>query len=342
MTSNPNTQKKVMLSAVQPSNSLTLGTYLGAIKNWVHLQHDYDCLFFAVDLHSITVRQDPVELRERTYRAIATYIAAGINPEEATLFVQSHVPEHAELGWVLTCFTYMGELNRMTQFKDKSAKQGQNIPAGLFVYPSLMASDILLYDTDLVPVGEDQKQHIEITRDLALRLINLYGEDTVRVPEVFIPPVGARIMSLQNPESKMSKSDPDVNATLFLDETDDQIRKKLKRAITDSGSEITDENSKPGVQNLLNIQSALTGKPVAELVQSYAGKMYGHLKVDTAELVVEKIGPIRNRTNELMQDKTHLDALLKRGAERARQRAQKTLSRVYDRLGFLPGRYPRN
>jgi tryptophanyl-tRNA synthetase len=332
-------RKKTMLSAVQPTQGLTLGNYLGAIKNWVRLQKDFECLFFAVDLHAITVRQDPKELRERTYRAIATYIACGIDPKEALVFVQSHVPEHAELAWVLTCNAYMGELNRMTQYKDKSAKQGANIAAGLFTYPTLMASDILLYDTDLVPVGEDQKQHIEITRDIALRMINLYGEDTFVVPEVYIPPVGARIMSLQDPTAKMSKSDPDANATIFLEDSDDAIRKKLKRAMTDSGSEITFEDSKPGIQNLLSIQSALSGRSVADLVASYAGKMYGHLKVDTAELVAQSVGPIREEADRLMKDRAYLDGILKNGADRARERAHKTLARVYDRLGFIPGRY---
>jgi tryptophanyl-tRNA synthetase len=336
---NPASKKKTMLSAVQPTNGLTLGTYLGALKNWVKLQKDFECLFFAVDMHAITLRQDPADLRDRTYRAIATYIAAGIDPEQALLFVQSHVPEHAELAWVLTCHTHMGELGRMTQYKDKSAKQGANIGAGLFVYPALMAADILLYDTDLVPVGEDQKQHIEITRDVALRMINLYGEGTVVVPDAYIPPVGARIMSLQEPTAKMSKSDPDAGATLFLDDSDDVIRKKFKRAVTDSGSEITFEDSKPGVRNLLSIQSALTGKPASELVASYAGKMYGHLKVDTAEIVVGAVGPIRDQANKLMQDRTYLDGLLRKNADRAREKAQKTLARVYDRLGFIPGRY---
>jgi tryptophanyl-tRNA synthetase len=331
--------KKVLLSAVQPSNRLTLGNYLGAVKNWVQLQHDYDCIFFAVDLHSITVRQDPKELREQTYQAIATYIAAGINPEEATLFVQSHVSEHAELSWALTCFTYMGELNRMTQFKDKSAKQGQNIPAGLFVYPTLMAADILLYGTHLVPVGEDQKQHIELTRDLAIRMNNLYGKDLFVVPEVYIPPVGARIMSLQDPNSKMSKSDPDPNSAIYLSDTNDQILKKLKRAVTDSGTEITYEDTKPGVKNLLNIQAAITGKKPDELVASYAGKQYGHLKIDTAEIVTQSVGPLRDRVKELMADRGYLEALLQRGADKARARAQITLAKVYDRLGFLPGRY---
>ncbi len=325
-----------MLSAVQPSNRLTLGNYLGAIKNWVKLYPDYDSIFFAVDLHTITLRQDPVELREQTYRAVATYLAAGIDPKKALVFVQSHVPEHAELAWVLNCFSYMGELNRMTQFKDKSAKQGQNIPAGLFNYPVLMAADILLYHTDLVPIGEDQKQHLELTRDIALRMINIYGEDLFTVPEVYIPPVGARIMSLQNPTMKMSKSDPDPNAAVYLNDSDDQIRKKIKRAVTDSGTEITYDEQKPGVRNLLNIQAAITGKSPQELVEAYAGKQYGHLKVETAELAVQTIQPIRDKTEALLKDRDYLDMVLKSGAEKARQRASKTLRLVYDRIGFVP------
>lgn len=343
--------RPVLLSAVQPTNQLTLGNYLGAIKNWVDLQKDYDCLFFAVDLHAVTARQDPKELREATYRAIATYIACGIDPNACTLFVQSHVPEHAELGWILTCFATMGELSRMTQFKDKSAKAGTHIPAGLFAYPTLMAADILLYGTDLVPVGEDQKQHLEITRDLAERFNNFANEKgsvletelhkalaqpIFKMPGIFTPKVGARIMSLQNPESKMSKSDPDPNATLFLTDSNDVIIKKVKRAITDSGSEITYDESKPGVRNLLSIQSALTGKTPEELVASYAGKQYGHLKVETAEIVASAIAPLRTQVETLMGDKGELDRILKRGAERARARAEVTLSRVYDTLGFLP------
>ena len=336
------TAKKIMLSAVQPSKSLTLGNYLGAIKNWVQLQHDFECLFFAVDLHTITVRQDnPAALRDRTYRAIATYLAAGIDPQQATLFVQSHVPEHAELAWLLTCYTYMGELSRMTQFKDKSTKspggEGQHVPAGLFVYPTLMAADILIYGTNLVPVGEDQKQHIELTRDLAIRMRKLYGDDTFTVPEVYISKVGARVMSLQDPTQKMSKSDPDLNATVFLDDTDDQIRKKMKRAVTDSGGEIKfDFATQPGVSNLLSIQSAITEKSIETLVAEYAGKQYGYLKVDTAEIVVQKVGPLRQEVERLMTDKTYLDGILKSGADRARTRAQITLKRLYDRVGFLP------
>lgn len=326
-----------MLSAVQPSNKLTLGNYLGAIKNWVQLQRNYDCLFFAVDLHSITVRQDPKELREQTYQAIATYIAAGIDPIEATLFVQSHVPAHAELSWILTCHTYMGELSRMTQYKDKSAKQGQNIPAGLFVYPMLMAADILLYGTHLVPVGEDQKQHIEITRDVAIRMNHLYG-DLFVIPEVYIPPVGARIMSLQNPTSKMSKSDPDPHSSIYLNDSNEQILKKVKRAVTDSGTQISYEDTKPGVKNLLNIQAAITGKKVEDLVASYEGKQYGHLKVETAEIVAQAVGPLREQVNQLMSDRGYLEKILKEGAQKAQDRAQQTLNRVYDQMGFIPKR----
>lgn len=330
--------KKTMLSAVQPTNGLTLGTYLGAIKNWVRLQSEYRCLFFAVDLHAITVRQDPKELRALTLRAIATYLAAGIDPKHALLFVQSHVPEHAELAWVLNCYAYMGELSRMTQYKDKSAKQGQNIPVGLFAYPTLMAADILLYRTHLVPVGEDQKQHIELTRDVAIRMNNLYGDDTFVVPEPYIPPVGARIMSLQDPAAKMSKSDPDPNSCIYLTDANDVIVKKLKRAVTDSGSEITDDPAKPGVRNLLTIQSAITGKNVQDLVAAYVGKQYGHLKVETAELVAATVGPIRDRAQALLQDETHLAKILADGAAQARELAAKQLRLVYERVGFAPGR----
>jgi len=325
-------RKKIMLSAVQPSNRLTIGNYLGALKNWVRLQGDHDCLFFAVDMHAITVKQDPSELREQTYRAIATYLACGIDASQATLFVQSHVPEHAQLCWVLTCFSYMGELGRMTQFKDKSAKHGANIPAGLFCYPVLMAADILLYKTDLVPVGEDQKQHLELTRDIAVRMNNALGGGLFTVPEPLIAKVGAKIMSLQNPLAKMSKSDPDPGSAIYLGDTDDQIVKKIKRAVTDSGSEVTYEDSKPGVKNLINIQAAITGKTPQEIAASYAGRQYGHLKIETADIVVGAVRPVRERTRELLSDKAQLDALLKRGAEGARARAAVTLGEVYKRV----------
>jgi len=278
--------RKTMLSAVQPTNPITLGNLVGAVQNWTRYLDEFDSIFFAVDLHAITARIDPTLLRENTYRVMATFIAAGIDPERCTLFIQSHVPEHAELAWVLTANSYMGELSRMTQYKDKSARQGANIGAGIFIYPTLMAADILLHQTHYVPVGDDQRQHVELTRDLAVRLNHSFGKDVFVVPEARIPEVGARIMSLQDPTKKMSKSDPDPKATVFVTDTDKQITTKLKSAVTDSGTEITDDPDKPGIRNLLQIQAALTGKPVAELVQAYAGKMYGHLKVDTADLVV--------------------------------------------------------
>lgn len=325
-----------LLSAIQPTHSPHLGNYLGAIRNWVQLQKQYQCIFFAVDLHAITLRQDPKNLREKTYQTLATYLAAGIDPQRALLFVQSHVPQHAELAWVLTCFSSMGELSRMTQFKDKSTKQGEHIPTGLFAYPTLMAADILLYQTDKVPVGEDQKQHIEITRDLALRFNNFYESPVFKIPEPMIPPVGARIMSLQNPEQKMSKSDSDPHATIFLDETDDSITKKIKRAVTDSGTVVEDSDEKPGVRNLLHIQSAILGQSVADRVKAYEGKMYGHLKVETAEIVVNAVRPIREKANQLLNDKTELHRLLKAGAEKAQDIAAKTLAQVYEKIGFLP------
>ncbi len=330
--------KPIMLSAVTPSNRLTLGNYLGALKPWVKQQHEHDCIFFAVDLHAITVPQEPLVLRDLTYRAIANYIAAGIDAEKALMFVQSHVPEHAELAWVLTCFTYMGELSRMTQYKEKSSKQGANIGAGIFNYPVLMASDILLYNAAQVPVGEDQKQHVEITRDVAQRMNNRFGSDLFVVPKPSIPTVGARIMSLQNPEAKMSKSDTESGGAIFLSDTDAEIEKKVKRAVTDSGSDVTYEDSKAGVKNLIDIQAAITGRTPAEIVASYAGKKYGHLKVETAGIIIEALRPIREKTDQLLADKTYLNDLLARNAERARARAIVTLERVYDRVGFIPGR----
>ncbi|MEK6704421.1 MAG: tryptophan--tRNA ligase [Bdellovibrionota bacterium] len=333
--SKPSKISKTILSGIQPSSKLTLGNYLGALKNWVKLQQDYDCLFVAVDLHAITVRQDPKELREQTYRAIATYIAAGVNHEKAAVFVQSHVPQHAELAWILNCHAYMGELSRMTQFKDKSTKQGANIPAGLFSYPVLMAADILLYKTDLVPIGADQKQHLELARDIAVRMNNLYSKDLFTVPEAYIPPVGAKIMSLKDPTVKMSKSDPDPNSAVYLTDSNDQIVKKIKRAVTDSGTEVTYEDQKLGVKNLINIQSAITGKNIQDILKSYEGKQYGHLKNDTADIVVHAISPIRDKTDELVSEKSFLDAVLKKGAHIAVKRAQPTLTQVFDLIGFV-------
>ncbi|MEK7691441.1 MAG: tryptophan--tRNA ligase, partial [Bdellovibrionota bacterium] len=259
-----------------------------------------------------------------------------IDPERCTLFAQSHVPEHAELAWILMCHSYMGELSRMTQYKDKATREGQNIGAGLFTYPVLMAADIFLYRSNLVPVGEDQKQHVELARDLAIRMGGLLGKELFTVPEVYIPPVGARIMSFQNPTAKMAKSDEDQNGTVYLTDSDDAILKKIKRAVTDSGTEITfDVAAKPGVSNLLTIQSAITGKPIAELVTSYAGKQYGHLKVETAELVVETLRPIRAETERIAEDIPYLDAILARGAEKARAKARPYVQEIYRRLGFV-------
>lgn len=329
--------KKTILSGMQPTNPIMLGNYIGALKNWVKLQDEYDCFFAAVDLHAITVKTDPKLLANETLRVLATYIAAGIDPEKNKVFVQSHVKEHAELAWVLNCYTYMGELSRMTQFKDKSQKAGASIPVGLFTYPVLMAADILLYDTALVPVGGDQKQHLELTRDIAIRMNGQYGEDLFKIPEPYIPPVGAKIMSLQNPEAKMSKSDTDLNATIFIWDSDDVILKKFKKAVTDSGSEITYDDSKPGVKNMITIQAALTGKTPEKIVESFVGKQYGHLKIETANVVIETLRPIREKAQALLDDRTTLNRYLKQGAEKAREVAQKTLKRVYERVGFTPG-----
>ncbi len=337
--------KKVVLSAVQPTNQIHIGNYLGAIKNWVQYQNDYDCLFFAVDLHSITSGKviDPKELRENTYRAIATYVACGIDPNKSTLFIQSQVPQHAELAWVLTCNSSMGELSRMTQYKDKSQKAGAHIPAGLFTYPVLMASDILLYNTHLVPVGEDQKQHLELTRDIAERMnynYQLEGAKTGEkplfvVPEPMIQKTGARIMSLQDGDVKMSKSDPTAGACVFLNDSDKEIEKKFKRAVTDSGTEVKAEEQSSGLRNLLQIQACILGEEYNAVLSRYVGKQYGYLKVDTAHIVINAIGPIREKTEEILKDRTELDRILKVGREAARARAEKQLNEVYKRIGFI-------
>lgn len=331
--------KKVVLSAVQPTNQIHLGNYLGAIKNWVGYQNDYDCLFFAVDLHSITVKQDPAELRENTYRAIATYIACGIDPSKATLFVQSQVPQHAELAWVLTCNSSMGELSRMTQYKDKSQKHGAHIPTGLFTYPVLMAADILLYNTHLVPVGEDQKQHLELTRDLAERMNHQYTAKDQKplfvVPEPMIQKTGARVMSLQDGTAKMSKSDPIAGSCVFLTDSDKEIEKKFKRAVTDSGAEVSAEEQLPGIKNLIQIQASILGEDYNTVLGRYVGKQYGYLKVDTANIAITAIKPIREKTEEILKDRGELDRILKAGRESARARAQTQLSEVYKRLGFI-------
>ena len=339
MSDNLTSHKKTVLSAVQPTNQIHLGNYLGAIKNWVPLQEEYDCLFFAVDLHTITARQDPAALRENTDRAIATYLACGIDPKKATVFIQSQVPAHLELAWILTCNSSMGELSRMTQYKDKSQKHGTHIPTGLFVYPVLMAADILLYQTHFVPVGEDQKQHIELTRDLAERMNGAYSKKEESplfvVPQPMIQKTGARVMSLQDPESKMSKSDPTPGACVFLTDSDQEIEKKFKRAVTDSGSEVKAEEQSAGIRNLIQIQASILNESYDTVRDRYLGKQYGYLKVDTAQIAIDAIRPIREKTEEILKDQNYLHTLLQTGKDRARLRAEKVLNEVYKRVGLI-------
>ena len=328
-------QKKVMLSGIQPSGDLHLGNYLGAIKNWVERTDEFDNYYFMADLHAITVRQDPAALRRRTLEQLAQYIACGLDPEKNTLFIQSHVPQHAELGWVLQCYTMFGELSRMTQFKDKSTKHKDNINAGLFAYPSLMAADILLYQPDFVPVGEDQKQHCELTRDIAQRFNNIYS-DTFKVPEPYIPKTGARVMSLNAPDSKMSKSIPE--GCIFMMETPEDIQRKFKRAITDSDTENCvrfDPVNKPGVANLMNIYSAVTGKSFEEIEAEFAGMGYGKFKPAVGDAVIETLNPIREEATRILKDKAYLESVYKAGAEKASYVANKTLRKVYKKVGFV-------
>lgn len=331
--------KPILFSGVQPTGGgIMLGNYMGAIRNWVKLQDSHECLFCVVDLHAITVRQDPARLRELSYRNAASYIACGIDPERSPIFMQSHVSAHAELAWLLTCNTWMGELSRMTQFKDKSAK-GENVGSGLFTYPSLMAADILLYQTNLVPVGHDQKQHLELARDLAIRINNTYGPKNgpplLTVPEIYIPPVGARIMSLSDPSKKMSKSTDDPAGTVFLTDTDAEIEKKFKRAVTDSMNRIAYTDEQPGVKNLLTIQSVISGETPEACGAALEGQGYARLKGRAAELVIETLRPIREEVDRLMSDTSYLDGILKRSAERATERAAITLRRVKDAMGFV-------
>ncbi len=329
--------KKVIFSAVQPSGNITLGNYLGAIKNWVDLQKDYHCCYSIVDEHSITVRQDPVLLRKRALDLLKLYIACGINPEENILFIQSHVPAHAQLAWVLNCYTYMGELSRMTQFKDKSRAHADNINAGLFTYPVLMAADILLYQADLVPVGKDQMQHIEITRDIAERFNTLYG-NVFKTPEGFMPKAGAKIMSLAEPTKKMSKSDENPKAYISMLDDFNVIAKKIKSAVTDSEGVIEyrdGDETKAGVNNLLTIMSAVTGRTIDSIAADYSGKGYGDFKADVAEAVVEHIKPIRAEYDRLSEDKAYLVDVYTKGAERANRIADRTLKKVYKKIGFI-------
>lgn len=328
---------QTVLSGIQTTGGMTIGNYIGAINQWLKLQENHDCFFMLADLHAITVRQDPETLRERTLDGVALYTACGIDPERSGLFVQSQVIEHAQLAWVLNCYAQMGELNRMTQFKDKSSKNQNNINVGLFSYPVLQAADILLYQADKVPVGDDQKQHLELTRDIASRFNNIYG-DVFKIPEPFIPEFGARVMSLQDPTKKMSKSDDNPNGYIMLLDEPKKIEKKLKKAVTDSDEQARiyfDTEEKAGVSNLLTLLSIATGKSIEELVPAYEDKMYGHLKKDTAEAVVAMIEPIQNRFHEIRQDRGELERIMKLGAEKASARASETLAAVYKAVGFV-------
>ena len=328
-------QKKRIFSGMQPSGVITLGNYLGALKNWTKLQEEYDCLYCIVDMHAITVRQDPAKLRRQARDLLVQYLAVGLDPEKNIIYYQSHVPQHAELGWILNCYTYMGELNRMTQFKDKCAKHADNINAGLFTYPTLMAADILLYQTDLVPVGEDQRQHLELTRDLAQRFNGVYG-DVFKIPEAYIGKVGARVMALQDPAKKMSKSDENQNNIITLMDDPKVIMNKMKRAMTDSDTEVRYAEEKPGISNLLNIYCAVTGKTIAEAEKEFAGVGYGAFKTAVGEAVVADLEPVQKRVKELEANKDYLDAIIRSGAEKASRLAERTLTKVQKKVGFPP------
>lgn len=329
--------KPIVLSGCQPSGELTIGNYLGALKQWVNMQDTHDCHYMLVDQHAITVRPEAEALRKATLDGLALYLACGVDPEKSTIFIQSHVPEHAQLSWVLNCYTQMGELNRMTQFKDKAQKSEANMNSGLFTYPVLMAADILLYRADTVPVGDDQKQHLELARDIANRFNNIYG-DVFTVPDPFIPEHGARVMSLLEPTKKMSKSDTNPGNFIGLLEDPKKITKKIKRAVTDSDEQANiyfNIEEKPGVSNLLSLLSCTTGTPVADLVPQYEDKMYGHLKGDVAEAVVAMLEPIQAKYQEYRNDQAFLEQVMRNGADKASERASKVLTSVYDAIGFI-------
>jgi tryptophanyl-tRNA synthetase len=337
MTATTRAAKPIVLSGAQPSGQLTIGNYLGALRQWDQMQDAYDCLYCIVDLHAITVRQEPQALRSASLDSLALYLACGIDPQRSAVFMQSHVPEHSQLAWVLNCYTQFGELSRMTQFKDKSERHNNNINAGLFTYPVLMAADILLYQANQVPVGHDQKQHLELARDVATRFNAVHG-DIFTIPEPFIAPVAARVMSLQEPTKKMSKSDENPWNFVGLLEDPKMISKKFKKAMTDSQDPprvYFDLEEKPGVANLLSILSGVTGKSIDALVAEYEGKMYGHLKGDVADAVIALLEPVQKRFAELRQDQTTLNAVMRAGAENARQRAAQTLAKVNDAVGFV-------
>lgn len=325
--------KKVLYSGMQATGTLTLGNYLGALKNWVELTDEYECIYGVMDLHSLTVRQVPAEFRKNARALYALYVAAGLDPEKNCIYYQSHVSGHAELGWILDCFTYVGELNRMTQFKDKAAKHADNINAGLYTYPVLMAADILLYQADVVPVGVDQKQHLEITRDIAERFNNIYG-DVFTIPEAYIGKKGAKIMSLQEPGKKMSKSDTNANATILLLDDTDTIIRKFKRAVTDSESEVRYAEEKPGISNLMDIYSTVTGKTYEEIEKEFAGKGYGDFKLAVGETVADHLKPLQERYEQLMKDKAYIESMIKQNDEKAAYYANKTLRKVQKKVGL--------
>lgn len=328
-------KKKIIFSGIKPSGDLTLGNYLGAIKNWTKLQEEYDCYFCVVDLHAITVKQLPADLRRRTLEVLAIYIASGINPEKNTLFIQSHVPAHSEASWLLTCNSYMGELSRMTQYKDKSKKMGDSIGAGLFNYPVLMAADILLYNADLVPVGKDQMQHLELARDIGTRFNNSYSP-TFTIPEGYVPKEGAKIMDLQDPSKKMSKSDANPNGFILIMDEPNVIRKKISRAVTDSIGVVNYTDEQPGVKNLINILCAIKGYTPEKVVKMYDGKGYAEFKNDVAEAIVEELAPVQEKVKALLGDKKALEEIYKKGAEKASYAAMKTLRKMQKKIGLIP------
>ena len=330
-----NEQKKIIFSGIQPSGMLTIGNYLGSLRNWVGLQDEYECYYCIVDLHAITVRQEPAKLRRNCLELLALYIACGLSPEKSAIYFQSHVPAHSELAWILDCYTYMGELSRMTQYKDKSQKQGANIGSGLFTYPVLMAADILLYNTDLVPIGQDQKQHLELTRDIAERFNNLYG-DTFKIPEAYIPKCGAKIMSLQEPDKKMSKSDENINAFISMMDDEAAVMRKFKRAVTDSDGQIIYSEQKKGIKNLIEIYSACTNKGISEIEKEFEGLGYGQFKEAVGSAVWSVLEPIQGRQRELLGDKAYLEKIYTQAAERASYTAGKMRRKVQKKVGLAP------
>lgn len=325
--------KKMLFSGMQATGTLTLGNYLGALKNWVTLSDEYECFYCVVDMHSITIRQDPAELRKRARNLLTLYIAAGLDPVKNCIYYQSHVSAHAELGWILNCFTYVGELNRMTQFKDKAAKHADNINAGLYTYPVLMAADILLFQSDVVPVGIDQMQHLELTRDIAERFNGIYG-DVFTIPEAYLGKTGAKIMSLQDPARKMSKSDDNPNASILLMDDTDTIIRKFKRAVTDSEAQILYRDEQPGIKNLINVYSCVTGKTPSEVEREFDGRGYGDFKLAVGEAVANHLKPVQDEFARLSKDKAYIDGIIKENAEKAGYYANKTLRKVQKKVGF--------